>query len=174
MYEKIDVAKLHLEHYPAPILRKVAEPVVEIDDTIAALVDLMWDVMFEADGVGLAAPQVGVSLRIFIVSVTGRREDGQVFINPELSNLQGVSETEEGCLSVPGVRSKVRRAGACTVKALDLDGNTFVLEAADLSATAVQHENDHLDGKLFIDRLTTVGRIACRRGLKQLEREYSG
>ena len=169
----IDLRKLRIRHYPDPVLRRVAQPVTEIGPELAALAERMIDLMVEADGVGLAAPQVGVPLRLIVVSLTGSRDDAEVLVNPELSDLQGVAEVEEGCLSVPGIHAKVRRATACTVHAQSLERECFVLEAVDLAARAVQHETDHLDGKLFIDRLGTVGKMACRKAVKQLEREFA-
>jgi len=167
-----DSNHLHLRHYPDPVLRQTAKPIVNIDSRIASLTEWMGDLMIKSSGIGLAAPQIGLPLRLFVFSLTGKPEDVQVVINPELTNFQGTSEIEEGCLSLPGVRAKVRRPAACTVTALNLDGNQFVLDAVDLAATVVQHETDHLDGTLFIDRLNTVSRLACRKPIKQLEREY--
>jgi peptide deformylase len=132
----------------------------------------MIDVMIEEDGVGLAAPQIGLSIQLVVISLSGKRENAEVFVNPELSNFQGSAEIEEGCLSVPGVRASVRRAGICTVDAQDLEGNRFTMDAVDLAAIVLQHETDHLNGVLFIDRLSTISRIACRRGIKQLEADY--
>ncbi len=163
---------LHLRFYPDPILRQVAKPVAKIDSRITALADLMADIMIKSSGIGLAAPQIGLPLRLIVFTLTGKPEDVEVLINPELSNFQGASEIEEGCLSLPGIRAKVRRPAACTVHALNLEGDPFILDAVDLAATVVQHETDHLDGALFIDRLNAVSRLSCRKGLKQLEREF--
>ena len=170
----IDFNNLHIITYPDPILARKAEPITEITPEIVNLAERMVDIMVRASGIGLAAPQVGVLLRLFVFSISGKRDDAEVIINPQLSKLHGQSEMEEGCLSLPGVRSKVRRSASCSVKALDLDGNEFVMDAVDMAATVFQHETDHLDGTLFIDRLNTVSRLACRRALKQLERDYNG
>ena len=155
-----------------PILRQTAKPIANIDSRIASLAEWMGDLMIKSSGIGLAAPQIGLPLRLFVFNLTGKPDDVEVLINPELSNFQGTSEIEEGCLSLPGVRAKVRRPAACTVTALNLDGNQFVLDAVDLAATVIQHEFDHLDGTLFIDRPNAVSRLSCRKGLKQLEKEY--
>ena len=165
--------KLALVCYPDPVLAKPAESIGEITTEIADLAQEMIDLMIKSAGVGLAAPQVGVSIRLFVMSVTGKHEDAQVLINPELSNFDGTSELEEGCLSVPEVRAKVRRSATCTVTATDLHGNRIVMDVMELAATIVQHETDHLDGKLFIDRLNTLSRMACRRALKQLKTDYA-
>ena len=170
----MDLESLRIRHYPDAILRQVAEPVGEVGAEIADLAERMIDMMLEADGIGLAAPQVGVSLRLIVVCPTGQRDEAEVLVNPQLGNFQGTAETEEGCLSVPGLRAKVRRAAACAVTALDLEGNRFVMEATNLTATVVQHETDHLNGTLFIDRINTVSKISCRKALKQLEREFEG
>jgi len=132
----------------------------------------MIDLMIESSGIGLAAPQVGISLRLIVMSFTGKAQDAEILLNPEINNLHGWSEMEEGCLSIPDVRAKVRRPAACTVNALDIDGNSFRIDAVELAATVIQHETDHLNGILFIDRLNTIARMACRRGLKQLESDY--
>ncbi len=165
--------KLSVVCYPNPVLAKPAEPVGAITAEIVDLAGKMIDLMLESAGVGLAATQVGVSLRMFVMSVTGKKEDAQVFINPELSNFDGSFDHEEGCLSVPEVRAKVRRPATCTITATDLQNNRFVMDMAELAAIVVQHETDHLDGKLFIERLNTLSRMACRRSLKQLEADYA-
>ena len=164
---------LYILSYPAPILRQVAEPIEEIIPEIAALAERMIDLMVEAQGIGLAGPQVGVGLRLFVKSPTGQREDARVFINPELSGFEGISEREEGCLSLPGVCVKVTRPARCTMAALDLSGERFVLQVDDLEAAVVQHETDHLDGTMIIDRIGTAAKIGCRQALKQLESDYT-
>lgn len=167
--KSLDLGGLEIRQYPDPALRQPCLPIADISDEIVALADRMIDLMIAASGIGLAAPQVAVPLRLVVISLTGKRENAEVFINPELHNLHGSSEMEEGCLSIPGIRGKVRRSAACAVEALDLDGNKFVLDAVDLAATCIQHETDHLDGTLFIDRLTAVSQIACRKAIKLLE-----
>lgn len=167
-----DIKKLEIIHYPNPILMEQAAPVKEIDESIIALSNRMIDMMVESDGVGLAAPQVGVSLRLIVISPTGKKEDAEVLINPELTNLTGCTDSDEGCLSLPGIRGKIRRSESCTVTAYDLDGNKFTMDATDFTAIILQHETDHLDGTLFVDRLNAIGKMAARRGLRSLEREY--
>ncbi|MCF7957420.1 MAG: peptide deformylase [Phycisphaerae bacterium] len=163
---------LQIVHYPNPLLKKIAQPITEITSDIVELAERMTFMMEESNGIGLAAPQVGISLRLVVISITGKQEDARILINPVLSDLQGVSESEEGCLSLPGVYGNVKRAASCSVTAQDIDGNSFMLDAVDLAATVAQHEVDHLDGKLFIDRLSTLQHIKCRRSIKQLEKEY--
>ena len=167
-----NIDKLSIITYPDPVLKQVAEPVKDVTPEIIKLAQRMTDLMIKNSGIGLAAPQVGVSLRIVVISLTGKHDDAEVFINPELSNFHGRSEMEEGCLSVPNVRAKVQRFGACNVRALDLEGNQFLVDAVELAAIVFQHETDHLDGVLFIDRLNTVSRMVCRRAIKQLEQQY--
>jgi len=170
--KSLNINSLRLRHYPDPILRCPAQPVEKITPDVVAIAEKMTGIMLANNGIGLAGPQVGLSRRIVVISLSGKREDVEVLINPVLSNFQGNSEIEEGCLSLPGIRANVRRWAACTVKALDVNGQEFVLDAVNLAAIVIQHETDHLDGKLFIDRLNSVSRMACRRNLKQLEKEF--
>ena len=163
---------LHLWYYPAPILRQSAKPVLEVGPDIIGLADRMTELMLESNGIGLAAPQVGILLQVVTISLTGKPQDVEVFINPQLDGLEGAFEMEEGCLSLPGIRANVRRPALCRVSAMDLDGNQFVMDMVDLASVVIQHEIDHLQGKLFIDRLSTLGRMACRKALKQLEQQY--
>ncbi|MBN1846456.1 MAG: peptide deformylase [Sedimentisphaerales bacterium] len=171
----ISLDEMQLRYYPDPVLRHPAEsiPLTELGPHIASLADWMIDIMVQNSGIGLAAPQIGLPLRIVVISLTGKKQDAEVFVNPEISNFQGMSEVEEGCLSLPGIRAKVRRPAACTVTAMDLDGNTYVTDAVDLAATVIQHETDHLNGTLFIDRISSVSRLACRKTIKQLEKDFS-
>ncbi len=133
-----------------PLLRKISKKVEKIDDRILTLIEDMKETMYKADGVGIAAPQVGILKRIFVIDIY----DGNgpiVFINPEILETKGIQDGEEGCLSVPGIQEDVRRPNYVKVKALNEKGETFILEGEELLARAVCHENDHLDGKLFID-----------------------
>ena len=173
-FNGVDLDRLLVQIYPEPVLRQKADPVdpESINDELSRLAERMIETMVQSQGIGLAAPQVGLPIRLIVISPTGKSDDAEVLINPELSHFQGSSEMEEGCLSLPGVRGKVRRAQACAVTALDLDGNRFVMEAADLTATVLQHETDHLDGVLFIDRLSTISRMKCRRAIRALDQEY--
>jgi peptide deformylase len=167
----IDVEKAEMTFYPAAVLSKRAEPIEKIDDSIRRLVEKMADVMVERKGVGLAGPQVGLPLRLFVVSLTGKREDARAYINPTVTPHGDLDEAEEGCLSVPGVWAKIRRYKKATVTATDLDGQSFTEEAEGLYARCLQHEYDHIEGTLIIDRMGTAARIAHRRQLKKLAGE---
>ena len=171
-YKIPDIDSLKIIHYPNPILKQESIPVKEINSDIIALAHKMIEIMIESEGVGLAAPQVGISLRLIVISPTCTKEDAEVLVNPELTNLIGSTDSEEGCLSLPGIRGKVRRSESCTVTAYDLDGNKFTMDATEFPAIILQHETDHLEGTLFIDRLNTIGRMAVKRSIKSLEREY--
>ena len=170
--KSLDLKKLTIIHYPDPLLRQKAIEITDIGPEHTALAERMTNLMVDFQGIGLAAPQVGLSIRLIVISITGKREDAEILVNPVLSDFDGWSEMEEGCLSVPGVRGKVKRAATCKVNATDLEGNHFEAEANDLAATLLQHETDHLNGKLFIDRMGAIGRIAIKRGLLRLEKEY--
>ena len=170
--DALRVDDLKIVSYPEPVLKTPTREIVAVTPDIVALAERMIDLMVDASGVGLAAPQVGVSMRVFVIAPSGTRSDAEVFINPVLRDFEGFEEIEEGCLSLPGVYGKVRRPARCTVEALNLDGNRFVLNAVDMPARIVQHENDHLDGTLFIDRLGTLGKMACRRAVRRLEKDF--
>ena len=168
----MDVDKCCITHFPAPVLAKPANPIEKITDDVRRLADRMIDIMLENKGVGLAGPQAGVDLQIFVVSVDGTKENAKVYINPQISLSGSLEENEEGCLSLPGICTKVKRYKTCTVTATDLDGNEFTEEAEGLLARAFQHEFDHLQGRLIKDRMGRVAAIAHRRRLKELEKEY--
>ena len=168
----IDVDKCRITHYPAAVLGKPAEPVPEIDDKIRRLVEKMTDIMVENRGMGLAGPQAGVPLRIFIVSLDGTRESVRAYINPTVTAYGCLNESEEGCLSVPGVYTRIRRYQQATVTATDLEGNEFTEEAEGLYARCLQHESDHLDGRTIVNRMGQAAKIAHRRQLKKLTQEY--
>ncbi len=155
-------------HYPDKRLRIPGEPITDFGPELQQLVDDMAETMYAAPGVGLAAPQIGVSLRLFVIDVaTG--EDGpsdlRVFANPELLELQGSVLFDEGCLSFPGAREEIERAERVRVRAQDQHGKTFEIEADGLLAIAIQHENDHLDGKLMIDKLGVLRRRLLHRSM---------
>ena len=171
-YNTLKLNDLRILKYPASILSQVAEPVREIAPWIGDLAARMIELATEVSGVGLACPQVGLGLRMFITCLPEEEEEPKVFINPRLSDFEGFSEMEEGCLSLPGIQVMLSRPESCVIEAWDLKGEKFVIPAADLLAKVVQHENDHLDGKLIIDRISTVARIAHRKAIKQLERDY--
>lgn len=155
-------------HYPDKRLRIPGEPVTDFGPELQRLVDDMAETMYAAPGVGLAAPQIGVSLRLFVIDVaTGEDEpsDLRVFANPELLELHGSVFFDEGCLSFPGAREEIERAERVRVRAQDREGKTFELEADGLLAIAIQHENDHLDGKLMIDKLGVLRRRLLHRSM---------
>jgi peptide deformylase len=157
--------------YPDARLRTVAAPVEKVDDEIRRLVEDMAETMYAAPGVGLAAPQIGVPLRIFVIDVADENEPAQfaAYINPEIIEAVGTQSWKEGCLSFPGVHENVKRAEQIRIRALGVDGVPFEVEATGLLAVAIQHENDHLNGVLMIDK---VGPLQRRRmGKKLSERQ---
>jgi len=169
-------APLRLVLYPDPILKKRAAPVAQVDEALRARVREMFAILYEEKGVGLAAPQVGWSVRLFVVNTRGAGEPAteKVYINPEISLPEGPIEEiqeEEGCLSIPGVRGKVTRHRRLRIKALDAHGTPFEEEVSDLESRVVQHELDHLDGILFITRLGLAERMLAGKTLKKLEKE---
>lgn len=155
--------------YPHPVLAQTAAPVAEITDEIRQLAAEMTELMYENKGIGLAAPQVAESLRLITVDLSGpdKREDPRVFVNPVLSNFEGEVESEEGCLSVRGYRTTVTRAEKVHLSALDLDGNPIEMDTDDLMAICLQHEVDHLNGVLFIDKISKLKRTLYERKLKK-------
>jgi peptide deformylase len=155
-------------HYPDKRLRQPAQPVTKFDGELARLLDDMAETMYAAPGVGLAAPQIGVSLRIFVIDVaTGDNEPSEfrVFINPVISDKVGECLNEEGCLSFPGIHEDVRRAERVRVRAQNPRGEYFELEADGILAVAIQHENDHLDGKLMVDHLSMLRKRLVHRSM---------
>lgn len=153
--------------YPDPRLREVAKPVEKVDDSIRQLVEDMAETMYAAPGVGLAATQIGVNLRVFVIDIASEDEpsDLKVFINPEILEADGTQTWNEGCLSFPGVSEEIKRAEQVRVRALGVDGKPFELEATGLLAVAIQHENDHLNGVLMIDKLNALKRRMMGRKL---------
>ena len=168
----IDIEKCRITHYPAEVLTKRAEPVGKIDDNIRRFVEKMTDLMLKHKGVGLAAPQAGVSLRLFIISLDGTKEKVKVYINPTITPVGELGSTEEGCLSVPGVFTKIRRYKKCKVTATDLGGNEFTEQAEGLYARALQHEHDHIEGITIANRMSQTAKIAHRRQLKKLTEKH--
>lgn len=157
-------------HYPDPRLRRKALPVDTVDGEIRTLIDELAETMYQAPGMGLAAPQIDVSKRVFVIDISEARNDLRVLVNPELLTQKGEQTMEEGCLSVPGVYEEVTRAEKVTVRALGGDGKPFELEADGLLATCVQHEIDHLDGKLFVDYLSRPKQQRVRKKLAKQQR----
>ena len=170
--DKAKIDKLQIVHYPAPVLKKPCAPIETYGPEVRALAERMLHLMREANGVGLAAPQVGVSWRLFVCNGTGEPEDDLVCVNPQVTELTGGDEMDEGCLSIPGVLVNMRRATFAVMTAFDLDGTPYAVEAEGLMARIWQHENDHLNGRLIIDMMSPTDEIANRRALKQLESEY--
>jgi peptide deformylase len=171
----VDVTSLKIVHYPAPVLRKRAKHIPEITDDVREVAVRMLELMHQAPGVGLAAPQVGLSWRMFVTCHTADAADDRVFINPKLSNPgQASHDYDEGCLSLPEVTVKVRRPTEITIKATDLDGNPFTFTDAELWSRVWQHEYDHLDGVLIIDKMSPMDRLANRKVIKELEAAAAG
>lgn len=160
-------------YLPDERLRKVAQPVVTFDDSLQTLIDDMFETMYHARGVGLAAPQIGVSLRLSVIDIIGDKTQQIVIINPEIVSSHGEKEFEEGCLSVPGAYDTVVRAEKVTVKALDRSGNPFEISGDGLLAECLQHEIDHLNGKLFVDLLSPLKRMMARRKLDKFKRQQA-
>lgn len=167
------VALREILEYPDPRLREVAKPVAEVTPEIQALVDDMAETMYAAPGVGLAATQLGIPHRIFVLDCAEEDEpsDLKVFINPEIVEKDGVIVWTEGCLSFPGVREDIKRAERVKVRALGRDGKPFELEADGLLAVAIQHETDHLNGVLMIDKLNALKKRMMGRKLAQARKE---
>ena len=168
----MDIEKCQITHYPVSALSQRAQPVEKIDDNICQLVEKMTDIMLENSGIGLAGPQVGVPLRLFIISLNGTRENVKVYINPTVTPAGELDSVDEGCLSVPGVYTKIKRYKKCKVAATDLEGNEFTEEAEGLLARALQHEHDHIEGTTIADRMGSAARIVHRKQLKKLREEY--
>ncbi len=167
----IDVDKCRITHYPAEVLIRRAQSVEKIDDNIRRLVDKMADIMLSNKGIGLAGPQAGVNLQIFIISLDGTREGLRVYINPKVFGHGEFEAVEEGCLSVPAIYAKIRRYKHCTVTATNLEGEEFTEEADGLYARCLQHEYDHLEGMTIADRMSSTEKIAHKRQLKRLAKQ---
>jgi peptide deformylase len=166
------MARLDILHYPDARLHTVAKPVKTVDERIRTLVDDMAETMYAAPGIGLAATQVDVHERVIVIDVSETHDQLRVFINPEIVAQSGTEESEEGCLSVPGIFDKVVRAERVTVRALDRDGKSFELDADGLLAVCIQHEMDHLMGKVFVDYLSNLKRNRIKAKLLKQAREH--
>ncbi|GGI88523.1 peptide deformylase [Legionella impletisoli] len=160
-------------YLPDPRLREVSADVETFDEELQTLIDDMFETMYDANGVGLAAPQIGINLRLSVIDVIGDKSQQLVIINPEIISTEGELEYQEGCLSVPGTYDTVVRAEKVTVKALDRFGKPFELEAQGLLAECLQHEIDHLNGKLYIDLLSPLKRALARKKLEKFKRQKS-
>ncbi len=159
--------------YPDPVLKTKAKPIEEIDSEICKIAEKMLDTMYDYCGIGLAAPQVGLSIRLMVLDVTGEKTGERVFINPRIVEEEGETLEEEGCLSFPDVMGKVVRSKHVKIIAYNLKGEELEIEAEGLQGRAWQHEIDHLDGRLFIDRMTPASTIAIKQKLKELELVYN-
>jgi peptide deformylase len=164
------MAVLTILHFPDPRLRHKALSVAQVDDTVRTLVDDMLETMYAAPGIGLAAIQVNVAKRVIVLDISQNREQPVCLINPEIIYREGTEKTEEGCLSVPGILEPVERAQFIKFKAQDRDGKYLERETGGLLAVCIQHEIDHLDGKLFIDHLSQIKRERIRKKLEKMRR----
>ena len=165
------MAILKILQYPDERLHKIARPVSAVTPQIQALVDNMTETMYAAPGIGLAATQVDAHLRVIVIDISEARSNLNVFINPKLLAASGETECEEGCLSVPGIYEKVRRAERITVEALDREGRRFKLEAEGQLSICIQHEMDHLEGKVFVEYLSRLKQNRLLARLKKLKRK---
>ena len=165
---------MNIVNYPDPVLRQRAKPLTEINKEVYLQVEEMMELMYQAQGIGLAAPQVGWTVRLFIIDVDGDLHGEKVFINPVITEEVGELNKEEGCLSFPGIMGKVVRAQRIKAQAYTLKGQKIEIEAEGLAARAWQHELDHLNGCLFIDKMSPANRLAISHQLKEFERSYKG
>jgi peptide deformylase len=165
------MSQLEILTFPNPRLRQVAKPVTQVDDRVQRHIDDMFETMYAAPGIGLAAIQVGIPLRLVVIDVSEHHDQPLCLINPEILAREGEEEMDEGCLSVPGFYETVRRAERVRVRALDRDGQPFELETDGLLAVCIQHEIDHLDGKLFVDYLSSLKRQRIRKKLEKDEKQ---
>lgn len=167
------MSKLSILMYPDERLHTVARPVGQVTDEIRKLIKDMAETMYAAPGVGLAATQVDVHVRLIVIDVSPARDELRVFINPEIIEATGEADFEEGCLSVPGIYEKLKRAQKIRVRAVDADGKTFEHVAEGLQAVCIQHEMDHLDGKVFVEKLSRLKQQRILAKIKKRERESS-
>ncbi len=168
MYEELKIIL-----YPDPRLKKVSKPIATFDASLKTLTDRMFALMREARGVGLAAPQVGLNIRLFVLNATGNPEDDAVYVNPVLSDGEGEEEAEEGCLSLPELHVQVWRAKTMHIEAQTLTGEPFAQDANGYLARIWQHESDHLDGTLISERMGPVAKLANRKLMRDLEEKYA-
>jgi peptide deformylase len=164
------MALLNILHYPDPRLRRIAAPVTAVDDDIRRLVADMAETMYAAPGIGLAAIQVNVPKRVVVIDISDSRDQLLALVNPQIVEKDGEQVYEEGCLSVPGVYDEVTRAAHIRLRALDRDGKPIEMEATELLATCIQHEIDHLDGKVFVDYLSRLKQTRIRKKLEKQQR----
>ncbi len=165
------MSTLNILHFPDPKLRQKATPVAEVNDEIRALVDDMFETMYAAPGIGLAAVQVNVLKRVIVIDISEDKNQPQCFINPEIVERSGEEKMEEGCLSVPGIYEPVSRAKDIAVRYLDRDGSAQELTVDSLLAVCIQHEMDHLEGKLFVDYLSEMKRNRIRKKMEKMRQQ---
>ncbi len=164
---------LDILRYPDPRLRSHAKPITQFDALLHELVDSIFETMYQAPGIGLAATQVNVTSQVLVIDISEDQSEPLCLINPEILEREGEEQMEEGCLSVPGIYEKVTRAERVKVRAQDRDGKEFELDADGLLAVCIQHEFDHLNGKLFVDYLSSLKRQRIRRKLKKEARQQA-
>lgn len=167
------MALLPILEFPDPRLRTRAQPVAAVDAAVRKLIDDMFETMYAAPGIGLAATQVNVHQRVLVIDISEARQEPLALVNPEILAREGVEETEEGCLSVPGIYDVVKRADRIRVRALNRQGEPMEFDAEGMLAVCIQHEMDHLEGKLFVDYLSELKRTRIRKKLEK-ERERKG
>jgi len=165
------MSRLHILRYPDARLHKIAAPVEEINEGIRTLVADMAETMYAAPGVGLAATQVDVHKQVIVIDASDTRDKLLTLINPEIVTAAGVADCEEGCLSLPGIYERIARAERITVRALGLDGETFTMEAEGLLAVCIQHEMDHLKGRVFVEYLSRLKQTRIRAKLQKQQRQ---
>jgi len=165
------MALLTILEFPDERLRKKASPVAAVDHSTRQLIDDMLETMYAAPGIGLAANQVNIQKRIIVLDISEEKNSPLALINPEILTKEGQEESDEGCLSVPGVFEKVKRAEKIRVKALNRDGDSFEMDAEGILAVCIQHEIDHLEGKLFVDYLSPLKRQLARKKVKKEQRQ---
>ena len=164
------MALLHILQYPHPGLREKAQPISVFEKSITILANNMLETMYEAPGIGLAATQVNVAKQLIVIDTSDNKDSPLIIINPKIIEKSGDSVYEEGCLSFPGIYANVTRAETLTLEYQDVEGNTLRLEADDLLAICIQHEIDHLEGKVFVDYLSPLKRNRIRKQLKKMQR----
>lgn len=167
------MALLEILHFPDPRLRIQAKPVKQVDENISKIVDDLFETMYEAPGIGLAATQVNIHQRIIVIDLSAEKNQPLCLINPLILNSEGVTCTEEGCLSVPGIFESVERADRITVQALNQQGESYTLTTENLLSVCIQHEMDHLQGKLFVDYLSLIKRERIRKKLLKQKRQVA-
>jgi peptide deformylase len=167
------MALLEILHFPDPRLRIQAKPVKQVDKNISKIVDDLFETMYEAPGIGLAATQVNIHQRIIVIDLSAEKNQPLCLINPLILNSEGITCTEEGCLSVPGIFESVERANQITVQALNQQGEFFTLTTENLLSVCIQHEMDHLQGKLFVDYLSLIKRERIRKKLLKQKRQVA-